>query len=421
MRDRKVIHSANDTDWLTNPQARNKMVIECGHTNNCYHRKELITDKIVTMTDQNRTIIHAIDTTGPGGAETVFLDIAQQLQLENYDNLAIIKGPGWVEEQLKQRGIRYHILKPYGFFAIPYYWQLYKLLKRENAALVHAHLLGSTLTYSILCLLTRLPLIATLHGRVDINPNERFVAIKQKIMRMGVKQLIAVSRDLAQYIEARGLFPARAIAVIYNGVDQQRYHNNMTGRLRSDLHIPDDAILIGSLGNIRPAKNYETLINAVAELNNPQLHFVIAGHQKKDLMEALNAQMQTLGVAKQMHFIGFHDNTPEFLAQMNLFVLSSSSEGFSIATIEAMASHLPVIATRCGGPEEIITHNVTGYLVPVNAPAELAAAIHYLLRNPEDAQRLANAGFQHMCNTFSLGAMLAAYKNHYRKLLSINT
>ncbi len=375
----------------------------------------------MAMTDKKHTIIHAIDTTGPGGAETVFLDIAQQLQLENYDNLAIIKGPGWVEAQLKQRGIRYHILKPYGFFAIPYYWQLYKLLKRENAALVHAHLLGSTLTYSILCLFMRIPLIATLHGRVDINPNERFVAIKQKIMRMGVSQLIAVSRDLAQYIQARGLFSANAIAVIYNGVEQQRYHTKMTGRLRSELNIPADAILIGSLGNIRPAKNYQALIDAVAELKNPKLHFVIAGHQKKDLMEQLNEQMHRLGVTAQMHFIGFYDNTPEFLAQMDLFVLSSSSEGFSIATIEAMASHLPVIATRCGGPEEILTHNSTGYLVPVNSPVELAAAIKYLLSNPGEAARLARAGYEHMCNTFSLSVMLSAYKKHYSKLLGIST
>jgi len=394
------------------------MVIECAHVNAYHQRKELITNKIATMADKNPTIIHAIDTTGPGGAETVFLDIAQQLQLENYDNLAIIKGAGWVEEQLKQRAIRYHILKPHGFLSIPYYWQLYKLLRRENAALVHAHLLGSTLTYSILCLLMRLPLVATLHGRVDINPNERFVAIKQKIMRMGVTQLIAVSRDLAHYIETRGLFSTRAIDVIYNGVAQQRYHKNMTGRLRSDLNIPADAVMIGSLGNIRPAKSYETLISAVAEAKNPQLHFVIAGHQKKDLMEKLNAQMHALGVAGQMHFIGFYDNTPEFLAQMDLFVLSSSSEGFSIATIEAMASKLPVIATRCGGPEEILEHNVTGYLVPVNAPAELAAAINYVVNHPDQAERMANAGYEHMCNTFSLGAMLGAYQKHYTRLLA---
>lgn len=369
------------------------------------------------MTDKTPTIVHAIDTTGPGGAETVFLDIAQQLHLANYDNLAIIKGPGWVEDQLKLRGIRYSILKPHGFLSIPYYWQVYQLLKRENAALVHAHLLGSTLTYSILTLLARLPLIATLHGRVDINPNERFVSIKQKIMRMGVNQLIAVSRDLAAYIEQRGLFPVNAIDVIYNGVNELRYQNITSGSLREQLNIPEGAVLVGSLGNVRPAKNYETLINAAALLKDTNLHFVIAGHQKKDLMEKLEIQMRELGVDQQMHFIGFYENTPEFLAQMDLFVLSSSSEGFSIATIEAMAAGLPVIATRCGGPEEILQHGISGYLVPTEAPQQMADAINYLLSNPSEATRIAVAGRSHMSSTFSLAAMLNAYKKHYVKLL----
>lgn len=372
------------------------------------------------MTDKKFTIIHAIDTTGPGGAETVFLDIAQHLQLPEYDNLAIIKGAGWVEDQLKLRSIRYHIIKPHGFLSIPYYYQLYKLIRRERAALVHAHLLGSTLTYSILSLITRLPLIATLHGRVDINPHERFVALKQVIMRMGVNKLIAVSRDLASYIEARKIFPRRAIDVIYNGVDQHRYTRQVGATLRQQLHLPDNAILIGSLGNIRPAKNYETLIAAVSLLKNPQLHFVIAGHKKKELMDKLQGQMETLGVSKQIHFIGFYDNTPAFLAQLDMFVLSSSSEGFSIATIEAMAAGLPVIATRCGGPEEILQHLHTGYLIPTEKPDQLAAAINHLQKNPALAAQLASAGQEHMRNTFSLKAMLQAYRAHYQRLLNKN-
>lgn len=369
------------------------------------------------MPDKKTTILHAIDTTGPGGAETVFLDIAQQLHLADYDNLAIIKGSGWVEDQLKLRGIRYHIIKPHGFLSIPYYVQLYQLIRREKVALIHAHLLGSTLTYSILSLIARLPLIATLHGRVDINPRERFVAIKQTIMRLGVDKLIAVSRDLASYIEARGLFPRSAIDVIYNGVDQHRYTQSSVASLKTQLNIPADATLIGSLGNIRPAKNYETLISAVRLLNNPNVHFIIAGHKKKDLMDKLQTQMEAEGVAGQIHFIGFYDNTPDFLAQLDMFVLSSSSEGFSIATIEAMAAGLPVIATRCGGPEEILQHLTTGYLIPTEMPDQLAAAIKHLQENPALAAQLASAGQEHMRNTFSLGAMLQAYQKHYQGLL----
>lgn len=369
------------------------------------------------MTDKKPTIVHAIDTTGPGGAETIFLDIAQQLQLPKYNNLAIIKGPGWVEDQLKLRGIRYHILKPYGFLSIPYYYQLYKLIRRENTVLIHAHLLGSTLTYAIITLIARLPLIATLHGRVDINPNERLIALKQKIMRLGVDKLIAVSRDLAHYIETRGLFPSSAIDVIYNGVDYRRYKNQVINKLRKQLGIPDEAILIGSLGNVRPAKNYENLIAAASLLKNPRVHFVIAGHKKKELMDRLEALMKEKNVEAQMHFIGFYDNTPEFLSQLDIFVLSSSSEGFSIATIEAMAAALPVIATRCGGPEEILQHLKTGYLVPIEKPEELAGAINYMLENPEFADQLAKAGQEHMRKLFSLDAMLEAYQHHYQRLL----
>ncbi|MBK8187807.1 MAG: glycosyltransferase family 4 protein [Cellvibrio sp.] len=160
------------------------------------------------------------------------------------------------------------------------------------------------------------------------------------------------------------------------------------------------------------------MISAVSLLNNPKLHFVIAGHKKKELMNKLSHQMQTLEIEKQIDFIGFYDNTPEFLAQLDMFVLSSSSEGFSIATIEAMAAGLPVIATRCGGPEEILEHRKTGYLIPTESPDELAAAIELLLSDKLLASTLANAGKEHMRDTFSLKKMLLSYQQHYTKLLN---
>src|SRR4051812_7333705 len=108
------------------------------------------------MSVSQKSILHAIDTTGPGGAETVFLDLVEKLHVDGYKNYAIIKGPGWVEDQLKRRQIDYRILKPYGFFSIPYYMDLFKVIRRHNTRLVHAHLLGSTLTYSILGLIAHI-------------------------------------------------------------------------------------------------------------------------------------------------------------------------------------------------------------------------------------------------------------------------
>ncbi|MEN0037785.1 MAG: glycosyltransferase [Cellvibrio sp.] len=368
----------------------------------------------------NKSILHAIDTTGPGGAETVFLDLVEKLHIDGYKNYAIIKGPGWVEDQLKHRKIDYLILKPYGFLSIPYYFDLFKILRGRNTKMVHAHLLGSTLTYSILGLIARIPVIATLHGRVDVNPNERFVAVKNGIMKLGVKRLVAVSRDLASYIAERKLFKEKDIQVIYNGIEESRYGKNTNQSLRANLGIASDAILIGSLGNVRPAKSYDVLIRAAAVLiaeGKRKFHFVIAGHQKQDLMEKLQELIGHYNIEKNIHFIGFYNDTADFLGQMNYFALSSSSEGFSIATIEAMASGLPVVVTRCGGPEEIIEQEKTGLLVAVNDPESLAKGIAKIVENQEMANMLASAGRKHVEKVFSFAAMVDSYKKAYMNIL----
>src|SRR5690606_27467153 len=113
---------------------------------------------------------------------------------------------------------------------------------------------SSTLTYSLIALLLHIPLVATLHGRVDVNPNERLIFLKNLIMKLGVSRLVTVSQDLADFIEARGLFSKQDIRVIYNGVDVAKYGKNTLQDIRQQLQLEDDAILIGSVGNVRPAK-----------------------------------------------------------------------------------------------------------------------------------------------------------------------
>ena len=372
------------------------------------------------MSPQPVTILHAIDTTGPGGAETVFLQLAQTLNFPGVRNLALIKGPGWVEDQLIARQIPYLTLKPFGWLSLPYYWHLVKILHRHNVRLIQANLLGSTLTFAIVSLLLRIPLVATLHGRVDVNPNERWMTIKKWIMKCGVDQLIAVSDDLSRYIGQRQLADPTAVAVIYNGINTSDYGRTPSQSLRQLLQLDDDAILIGSVGNVRPAKAYDILIDcaAIVVKQLPNAHFVVAGHQKPKLMKLLNEQIQRLNLGGNVHFVGYQQPSAVFLGQLNIFALSSSSEGFSIATIEAMATGLPVVATRCGGPEEIIEPDKTGLLVPSGNPQALAEAIMKLHSDPGLALRLAKAAKDCTSERFSSSVMLDRYTEIYQRLCS---
>ncbi len=365
-----------------------------------------------------KTILHLIDTTGPGGAETVFIQLADKLRTQNYRSIVVIRGPGWVQEELERRGLSPIILPSKGSFAFGFLWKLVRLLKKEKVDLIQSHLLGSNVYAAMAGLLSGVPVVATYHGMVDVNPNERFRFIKHQAMKWGIKRYVAVSASLMENIEKQRLLDVRKTRVIYNGVDTALYGQAKQHDLKARLGLPEEAIVFGSLGNIRPAKAYDNLIKAGSRVieRYPNAHFVIAGHQKPSLMEKLNTLTQSLGVEKHFHFLGFCSDCADFLAQVDIFVLSSSSEGFSIATIEALASQLPVVATRCGGPEEILTDGENGLLVEANSPEALAKGLLALLASPDLAQRLAEAGSRHAAETFGIEAMLRDYDQIYKAL-----
>jgi glycosyltransferase involved in cell wall biosynthesis len=123
-----------------------------------------------------------------------------------------------------------------------------------------------------------------------------------------------------------------------------------------------------------------------------------------------------LGLQETVQFIGFIDDPAGFLANLDLFMLSSVTEGFSIATIQAMAAGLPVLVTQSGGPQEIVAHGVNGWMVPPGDSDSLAAAVARLAADPALRTSLAEAGKEHVSATFDIGVILNAYCDIYDTL-----
>jgi glycosyltransferase involved in cell wall biosynthesis len=364
------------------------------------------------------TVLHLIDTTGPGGAEAVFTQLADLMRRRGYRSVVVIRGEGWVCEQLNRHGIKPVILNAKGSFNIRFLWALTRLIRSKNVSVIHSHLLGSNVYAAIAGLLTRRPVVATYHGMVDISPNERFRAIKMAVMRRGIKQYALVSNGLMQYIKEKGLLDPARTSIVYNGVDVTQYEIDSRNTIRLQLGLSEKAFLVGSLGNVRQAKAYDVLIKSAAIVveDNPEVHFVIAGDKKCSLMNTLEDQIKALGIQKNIHFVGYCEDSAAFLVQMDLFLLSSTSEGFSISTIEAMAAGLTVLATRCGGPEEIIEHNVNGVLVETNNADEIADAVVALMTDSNKCNRLSKAGKKRAEDCFGLEKMLSNYDNIYQAL-----
>lgn len=358
-----------------------------------------------------KAILHVIDTTGPGGAETIFIELADRLRALGYRSVVLIRGPGWVHDELERRHLTPLVIDAKGAFNWRFLRELIRIIRRERIDVIQSHLLGSNVYCALAGLLTRRPVIATFHGKVDVNPNERLRGLKFRLMNWGVRRFVAVSNSLSTAIHAEGLLNPAKTEVIYNGIDLSRYGRGIGSGLRRLLGLGDDAILIGSLGNVRPAKGYDVLVRAVRPVIDsfPHAHFLIAGDIKASLMTELESLMRSEGVAEHIHFLGYSSNSAEFLSQVDLFVLSSLSEGFSISTIEALATGLPAIVTRCGGPEEIVTDGVDALMVEPGNPGALADGLKALLNDEARARSLAEAGKARVGERFGMDTMLARY------------
>ena len=371
-----------------------------------------------------KTILHIIDTTGPGGAETVFIDLATRLPKDKYRSVIVIRGKGWVYDELCRRSFIPILLDAKGSFNWRYLLALRKIIKSEKIDLIQSHLLGSNVYSSLVGLLTDKPVITTFHGSVDVSETERFLGLKFGLINKGASRIVAVSNNLRDEIARRTPLNPDKTVVIYNGIDTADFERKKSDAFRQQFGWSEKNIIIGSLGNIRPAKAYDVLLQAVAILKEQpsNCRFVIAGQgESKGKPSRLYQQLldlrESLGLQEQVKFIGFVDDPADFLSKIDLFLLSSSSEGFSISTIQAMASSLPVIATRSGGPEEIVTHQQDGWLVEKDNPAAIAEAISVLSENPETCEMLSNNAKQKVDTTFGLAAMLGAYQVLYSKLL----
>jgi len=365
-----------------------------------------------------KTILHIIDTTGPGGAETVFIDLATRMANDKFRAIVVIRGKGWVYEELIRRGVKPILLDAKGSFNWRYLLNIRKIVKDEKVDLIQSHLLGSNVYSALVGMMTRIPVVVVFHGAVDIGENERLKGLKFAAINFGAKRIIAVSKKLSDNIIERTTVNKRKLKVIYNGVVVEEFNKPQSTSIRMQFGWDANVIIIGSLGNIRTAKGYDVLLRAAAMLksNAQQFKFVIAGQGKGRLYEKLLALRSELDLDDDVLFLGFNNNPADFLSNLDIFLLSSTSEGFSIATIQAMASGIPVLATKSGGPEEIITHSENGWLVEAGIPTAIAEGLKQLASEPTLLEKLANNASQHVNATFNMDVTLSAYETVYNEL-----
>ena len=235
-----------------------------------------------------------------------------------------------------------------------------------------------------------------------------------------VDRFIVVSDVLRNALITKRHIPPEKVTKIYNGIEIDHYDPTTTAsriKIRDELGVNKDDILLGALGRMVWQKGFEFLLKCIQNVltAHGEIKVIIVGEGllKKDL-ENLCRQLK---VEDKTIFAGFRSDIREILSAVDIVVIPSLLEGFPMLTLEAMAMAKPIVATRIDGITEQITDGVEGILVPPREPIALADAINKVIENKESARSLGLAARKRVEKEFTVEKMINETENVYHPLL----
>lgn len=235
-----------------------------------------------------------------------------------------------------------------------------------------------------------------------------------QITLQNAARIVCISQAVAAQFAGKGR--TGQVRVVYDGLPLGP---------RIAAHSPTVPLRIGLVGRLHPQKGQGDLLRAFAMLptalrQHSQVLLVGGASPGQEHVAAELAQLAvTLGIAGEVEFCGFVEDTAQLMRSLDVLVLPATrAEGLGGVLLEAMAAQVPVVATAVGGIREIVTHNVNGLLVPPQQPAALAAVLEQLLRAPEQRQCLAQAGRATVEQRFSAPAMAHQIAQVYTDILN---
>jgi sugar transferase (PEP-CTERM/EpsH1 system associated) len=295
--------------------------------------------------------------------------------------------------------------------------RLVGLLRHLRADVVHSRNWG-TVDAVFAARLAGVP--AVVHGEHgydndDPEGRNRWKRSVRRVCGAFIDRFVVVSDDLHCWLTSRVGIPERKIVKIANGVDIHRFAPGDGTAVRRELQVPADALVVGTVGRLEAVKNQASLVQAFATLaaTRPQVFLVIAGEGR--CRSALEDLARQSNVATRIRFLGERTDVPRLLQAMDVFVLPSVAEGMSNTLLEAMASGLPIVATRVGGSLEVVADRINGVLVE-SRPEALAAAIGQYVSDQAVRRQHGIASRRRVADLFPLERMRSAYGGLYRQL-----
>lgn len=380
--------------------------------------------------DRRPLIAHVIYRLDVGGMENGLVNLINHMPAERYRHAIVcLTEHTEFRRRLRRDDVRCYALNKRPGKDIPLYGRLWRLLRDLRPQIVHTRNLAALDALVPAALAGVRGRVHGEHGRdvIDLDGSSPKYTLLRRGLRPLAHRYVAVSRDLEQWLRERiGVPPAR-LRRICNGVDMERFRPAAEGRLPLPVSgfAGADTFVIGSVLRFEPVKDPLNLMRGLARLleRAPRLRARVRLALIGDgpMYRTVAAEVDRAGLRDSVWLPGARDDVPELLRAFDLFVLPSLAEGVSNTVLEAMASGLPVAATRVGGNTELIVEGETGTLVPHADPDALAQALQRYADDRELARRHGRSGRERCEREFSLAAMVRRYVEVYDELIGAAT
>lgn len=366
-------------------------------------------------------IVHVIHALSMGGLENGLVNLINGMDAGRFRHAIVCMTHSTdFERRLQRPDVAVYSLHRDRYPIWRVHLELLRLFRRIRPAIVHSrNLSGLDAVFPALLAGVRVRVHGE-HGRDVDNlngTNPKQLRLK-RFFRPFVSHYTAVSNDLASDLVQRIGASAERVTQIYNGVDTSRFH---PAESTQDSTSADRGFVIGTVGRLQPVKDQALLIDAYADALAAD-PVAMAGTSLKIVgegpcREALTAQAQAAGLTDRVVLSGACDDVPAVLRTFDLFVLPSLAEGISNTILEAMASGLPVLATRVGGNADLVLHRRTGMIVAAGDRGAMTRSILDYVRDPGLCRAHGEEARCRAEREFSLDAMVRAYTDFYARLL----
>jgi sugar transferase (PEP-CTERM/EpsH1 system associated) len=372
----------------------------------------------VTCTETGSSVplvVHVLYRFEVGGLQTLLAQCINRMPAQHYRHAVIcLAGHTTYANLVHRPDVQFHTLDKQPGQSFSSHRALWTLLRRLRPAVLHTYNI-STIEYGFTAWLAGVPLrIHAEHGRdsVEMSGRHRKYNTLRRLLAPFVDTFVPVSADLGAWLRHTVGVPQHKIRMIANGVDTTHF---TPGSEREPGATP--TIWIGTVGRIDRIKNHDGLLDAFAlllaafPLQQADLRLAIVGDGP--LLPALRERVAREAWGHQVWLPGARADVAQIMRSFSVFVLPSLSEGTPVTIMEAMATGLPVVASRVGGVPQLVLDGQTGMLSDPADPHSLAGAIGAYIADPALAGRHGAAGRARVQAHFCVDTMVMQYDTLY--------